>query len=153
MVGERGSGHEGVGGQAAGEVVPVVSGGAHGLMDGCIKTSRMCALSPVTRSPRAFFPFSLENAVFKDSYSCKYRRNEGTPSPRAFIFSVENAVCKEFCRRQGRRNRRLRSLSTLTSVRVLTDSILYRENKRAWAPVRLTASAGLAVPTRRADHV
>ena len=47
-----------------------------------------------------------------------------TPSPRAFIFSVENAVCKDSYRRPCRRNRLLRSLPPLTSVRILTDSVL-----------------------------
>ena len=60
--------------------------------------------------------------------------NAETPSPRAFIFSVENAVCEDSRRRQCRRNRLLSSLPTLTSVRILTDSVLQRENKRAWAP-------------------
>ena len=40
-----------------------------------------------------------------------------TGSSRAFIFSVENAVCKGSRRRQCRRNRLLRSLPILTSVR------------------------------------
>ena len=47
-----------------------------------------------------------------------------TPSPRTFIFSAENSVCKHSYRRQCRRNRLLRSLPTLTSVRILTDSVL-----------------------------
>ena len=50
-----------------------------------------------------------------------------------FIFS-ENAAYKDSYRRQCRRNRLLRSLPTLTSVRILTDSVLSRENKRASAP-------------------
>ena len=48
----------------------------------------------------------------------------GTPSPRAFIFSVENAVCEDSYRCQCRRNRLLRSLPTLTSFIILTDSVL-----------------------------
>ena len=58
----------------------------------------------------------------------------GTPSPRAFIFSAEKAVCKDSYGRQCRRNRLLRPLPTLAPVRILTDSVLQRENKRAWAP-------------------
>ena len=53
-------------------------------------------------------------------------RVAGTPSPRAFTFSVENAACKDSYRRQCRRSRFLRSLPTLTSVRILTDSALQR---------------------------
>ena len=51
-----------------------------------------------------------------------------------YIFSVENAVWKDSCRRQCRHNRRLGSLPALSSVRILTGSVLWRENKRAWAP-------------------
>ena len=51
----------------------------------------------------------------------------GTPSPHTFIFSVENDVRKDSYRRHWRRNRLLRSLPTLTSVRILTDSVLQRE--------------------------
>ena len=61
-------------------------------------------------------------------------KGAGTPSPRACIFSGENAVCKDSYKRQCRRNRLLRSLPTLASARILTDSVFYRENKRAWAP-------------------
>ena len=62
------------------------------------------------------------------------RQTAATPSPRSFIFSVENAACKDSYRCKCRRNRILRSLPTLASVRILTDSVLYRENERTWAP-------------------
>ena len=47
-----------------------------------------------------------------------------SPAHACFIFSVDNAVCKESCRRQCRRNRLLRSLPALPSVRIRTDSVL-----------------------------
>ena len=62
--------------------------------------------------------------------ACQAMQSE-TPSPRAFIFSVENAVCKDSYRCKCRRNRLLRSLPTLTSVRILTDSVLSIEEKNA----------------------
>ena len=49
------------------------------------------------------------------------------------MLSVENAVCKDSYRRQCRCNRLLGSLPALTSVRILTDSVLSREDKCAWA--------------------
>ena len=49
----------------------------------------------------------------------------GTPRPHTFLFSVESAVCKDSYRGKCRL---LSSLSTLTSVRLLTDSVLQREN-------------------------
>ena len=55
-----------------------------------------------------------------------------TPRPHTLIFSMENAVCKDSYRCKCRRNRLLRSVPT--SLRILTDSVLQRENKRTWAP-------------------
>ena len=43
---------------------------------------------------------------------------EGTPSPRAISFSVENAVCKDSHRRQCRCNRLLRSQKNAVSILV-----------------------------------
>ena len=51
----------------------------------------------------------------------------GVPSPLAFIFSVENAGCKDSYRRQCRRNRLLTSPRHCRLVRILTYSVLYRE--------------------------
>ena len=59
----------------------------------------------------------------------------GGRGPHMFIFSIENAVCEDSYTCKCRRNRLLRSLPTLTSVRILTDSVLQRENKQTWAPV------------------
>ena len=55
-------------------------------------------------------------------------------SPRAFVLSLENAVCEDSCRCKCRRNRLLRSLPPLPSVRILTDSAPQRETKRPRAP-------------------
>ena len=52
-----------------------------------------------------------------------------TPSPCAFIFSLENAVCKD----SYRRILGLPALLPYSSVRILAGSVLQRENKRAWA--------------------
>ena len=56
---------------------------------------------------------------------------QSTGSPRAFIFSVENAVCKDSYRLQRRRNRlpnRRNRLPTLTSVvRILSQTGLTKE--------------------------
>ena len=48
--------------------------------------------------------------------------------PTRFIFSLENAVCKD----SHRRIRGLPVLLPYSSVRILTDSFVQRENKRAW---------------------
>ena len=63
-----------------------------------------------------------------------------TGSPPASIFSPENAVCTDSYRRQCREWPENRIAPTLTSVRILTDSVLHRENKRAWA-IGVTAGA------------
>ena len=52
-----------------------------------------------------------------------------TPSSRAFMFSLENAVCKDSYRRTWQQHRQ----SPHSPVRILTDRVLQRENKRAWA--------------------
>ena len=56
-----------------------------------------------------------------------------TGSRCAFIFSLENAVCKDSYRRQCREWPEKPIAPALTSVIILTDGVLYRENKRAWA--------------------
>ena len=74
--------------------------------------------------------------------------NAGTPSPRAFIFSVENAACnKDSYRRQCRRNRLLRSLPTLTSVIILTDSA------RGFPVAGKTSRTAVAMAMRRLFRV
>ena len=63
------------------------------------------------------------------------RQTAATPSPRSFIFSVENAACKDSYRCKCRRNSLLRPLPTLTSVRILTDIVLQREINACGLPV------------------
>ena len=51
------------------------------------------------------------------------------PTGNAFIFSLENAVCKDSYRRQCREWPEKPIAPTWMSVRILTDSVLYRENR------------------------
>ena len=58
------------------------------------------------------------------------------PSPRAIIISLEDAVCKDSC------TWGLPVLLSYSSVRILADSVLQRENIRAWATSRSCSACG-----------
>ena len=52
-----------------------------------------------------------------------------TPSPPAYIFSLENAVFKDSYRRTWQQHQQ----SPCSFARILTGSVLQRESKRDWA--------------------
>ena len=65
-----------------------------------------------------------------------------TPSPRAFMLSLENADCKDsYMRMWGLPV----LLPPCSFVRILTDSVLHRKNKRAWSD-RAMSVGPIALP-------